>query len=198
MRFSWVKMSSRRVKTVEPSCGTNAIGASLPHPRQRRIGIGPERGTSISKCGADWTWGGNPRLSGGKPFGGGSAATVGRSRALSPSGRGAGDATHVAEYSGLARNMRTDGPSRRAARVRLPWHGRAFAARVRVRPRRRSSRSAAARSRLGMERLQWNFRARVRGTHRSSGILRSSSLPPKQKHFKSAPRRRMRDLLTNP
>ena len=29
MRFSWVKMSSRRVNTVEPSCGTNAIGASL-------------------------------------------------------------------------------------------------------------------------------------------------------------------------
>jgi hypothetical protein len=29
MRFSWLKMSSRRVKTVEPSCGTNAIGASL-------------------------------------------------------------------------------------------------------------------------------------------------------------------------
>jgi hypothetical protein len=27
MRFSCVKMSSRRVKTVEPSCGTNAIGA---------------------------------------------------------------------------------------------------------------------------------------------------------------------------
>ncbi len=27
MRFSWLKMSSRRVKTVEPSCGTNAIGA---------------------------------------------------------------------------------------------------------------------------------------------------------------------------
>jgi hypothetical protein len=29
MRFSWVKMSSRRVNTVEPSCGTNAIGASF-------------------------------------------------------------------------------------------------------------------------------------------------------------------------
>ena len=29
MRFSWVKMSSRRVKTVEPSCGTKAIGASF-------------------------------------------------------------------------------------------------------------------------------------------------------------------------
>jgi hypothetical protein len=29
MRFSWVKISSRRVKTVEPSCGTNAIGASF-------------------------------------------------------------------------------------------------------------------------------------------------------------------------
>ncbi len=29
MRFSWLKMSSRRVKTVEPSCGTNAIGASF-------------------------------------------------------------------------------------------------------------------------------------------------------------------------
>ena len=27
MRFSWLKMSSRRVKTVEPSCGTKAIGA---------------------------------------------------------------------------------------------------------------------------------------------------------------------------
>ena len=43
MRFSWVKMSSRRVKTVEPSCGTNAIGASLRIRRQVRIGIGPER-----------------------------------------------------------------------------------------------------------------------------------------------------------
>ena len=29
MRFSWVKMSSRRVNTVEPSCGTKAIGASF-------------------------------------------------------------------------------------------------------------------------------------------------------------------------
>ncbi len=29
MRFSWLKMSSRRVNTVEPSCGTNAIGASF-------------------------------------------------------------------------------------------------------------------------------------------------------------------------
>ena len=29
MRFSWVKMSSRRVNTVEPSCGTNAIGISF-------------------------------------------------------------------------------------------------------------------------------------------------------------------------
>ena len=29
MRFSCVKMSSRRVNTVEPSCGTNAIGASF-------------------------------------------------------------------------------------------------------------------------------------------------------------------------
>jgi hypothetical protein len=29
VRFSWVKISSRRVKTVEPSCGTNAIGASF-------------------------------------------------------------------------------------------------------------------------------------------------------------------------
>ena len=29
MRFSCVKISSRRVNTVEPSCGTNAIGASL-------------------------------------------------------------------------------------------------------------------------------------------------------------------------
>ena len=28
MRFSWLKMSSRRVNTVEPSCGTKAIGAS--------------------------------------------------------------------------------------------------------------------------------------------------------------------------
>ena len=28
MRFSWVKMSSRLVKMVEPSCGTKAIGAS--------------------------------------------------------------------------------------------------------------------------------------------------------------------------
>jgi hypothetical protein len=28
MRFSWLKMSLRRVKTVEPSCGTKAIGAS--------------------------------------------------------------------------------------------------------------------------------------------------------------------------
>ena len=28
MRFSWLKMSSRLVKIVEPSCGTNAIGAS--------------------------------------------------------------------------------------------------------------------------------------------------------------------------
>ncbi len=37
------KMSSRRVNTVEPSCGTNAIGASRAHPRQIRIGIGPER-----------------------------------------------------------------------------------------------------------------------------------------------------------
>ena len=27
MRFSETKMSSRRVKTVEPSCGTYAIGA---------------------------------------------------------------------------------------------------------------------------------------------------------------------------
>ena len=36
-------MSSRRVKTVEPSCGTNAIGASLRILRQVRIGIGPER-----------------------------------------------------------------------------------------------------------------------------------------------------------
>jgi hypothetical protein len=27
MRFSCVKMSSRRVKMVEPSCGTKAIGA---------------------------------------------------------------------------------------------------------------------------------------------------------------------------
>ena len=29
MRFSWLKMSSRRVNTVEPSCGTKAIGASF-------------------------------------------------------------------------------------------------------------------------------------------------------------------------
>src|ERR1700681_1695422 len=28
VRFSWLQMSSRRVNTVEPSCGTNAIGAS--------------------------------------------------------------------------------------------------------------------------------------------------------------------------
>ena len=28
MRFSETKMSSRRVSSVEPSCGTNAIGAS--------------------------------------------------------------------------------------------------------------------------------------------------------------------------
>ena len=29
MRFSWVKMSSRRVNTVEPNCGTKAMGASF-------------------------------------------------------------------------------------------------------------------------------------------------------------------------
>ena len=29
MRFSETKMSSRRVSSVEPSCGTNAIGASF-------------------------------------------------------------------------------------------------------------------------------------------------------------------------
>ena len=44
MRFSWVKMSSRRVNTVEPSCGTNAIGASFRILRQRRVGVGPELG----------------------------------------------------------------------------------------------------------------------------------------------------------
>jgi len=32
MRFSCVNISSRRVKTVEPSCGTNAIGALLVDP----------------------------------------------------------------------------------------------------------------------------------------------------------------------
>src|SRR4249920_3806653 len=49
MRFSWVKMSSRRVKTVEPSCGTNAIGASFRyHDRAgdegRQIGGEEDRG----------------------------------------------------------------------------------------------------------------------------------------------------------
>src|ERR1700722_5286702 len=52
MRFSWLKMSSRRVKTVEPSCGTNAIADSLRILARAGKGAAQNPGTSISKCGA--------------------------------------------------------------------------------------------------------------------------------------------------
>src|SRR6202021_2594897 len=52
MRFSWLKISSRRVKTVEPSCGTNAIGACLRILAKSGYGSAQNAGTSISKCGA--------------------------------------------------------------------------------------------------------------------------------------------------
>ena len=55
MRFSWLKMSSRRVNTVEPSCGTKAIGAFLPHPGEIGIRIGPERGHVDRRNAAHWT-----------------------------------------------------------------------------------------------------------------------------------------------
>jgi hypothetical protein len=53
IRFSWVKMSSRRVKMVEPSCGTNAIGASRRICFKAGYGSAQKAGTSMLKCGAD-------------------------------------------------------------------------------------------------------------------------------------------------
>ena len=53
MRFSCVKMSSRRVKTVEPSCGTKAIGASMRICFSAGYGSAWNEATSMLKCGAE-------------------------------------------------------------------------------------------------------------------------------------------------
>src|SRR5215212_2560106 len=50
--FSCVKMSLRRVNTVEPSCGTYAIGASFRIFARSGYGSAQNADTSMSKCGA--------------------------------------------------------------------------------------------------------------------------------------------------
>src|SRR3954468_8204324 len=52
VRFSWVKISSRRVNTVDPSCGTYAIGARLRICARSGYGSAQNAATSMSKCGA--------------------------------------------------------------------------------------------------------------------------------------------------
>ena len=59
MRFSWLKMSSRQVKTIEPSCGTNAIGASRRIFASVEYGSAQKLATSMSNA-ARWTWAGGP------------------------------------------------------------------------------------------------------------------------------------------
>src|SRR5258706_8812361 len=45
-------MSSRRVKIVDPNCGTNAIGATLRIFATSGYGSAQKAATSMSKCGA--------------------------------------------------------------------------------------------------------------------------------------------------
>ena len=52
MRFSETKMSSRRVSNVEPSCGTNAIGASRRIVASAGYGSRQNSCRSIGTCGA--------------------------------------------------------------------------------------------------------------------------------------------------
>src|ERR1044072_1424251 len=52
MRFSETKMSLRRVSSVLPSCGTNAIGASRRLMASAGYGSRQNACTSIGKCGA--------------------------------------------------------------------------------------------------------------------------------------------------
>ena len=52
MCFSCVKMSSRRLNSVLPSCGTNAIGASFRIFASAGRDRPEARDRSMSKCGA--------------------------------------------------------------------------------------------------------------------------------------------------